>query len=345
MSARVPSSTLLVAVISLTLAACSTSSAPAAQSTTPVSPADTTLVSPSTPADRRSEASPSASTTPPPASTTPPLAGPCGTGTPPATYQHVVWIWMENHSADEVLGQSAEAPFEQELARRCASTTTYRAVGSPSLPNYIAATSGDTQGIHDDAPPAAHPLTVDNLFRQVRAGGGTARSYEETMTQNCALRSAGRYAVKHNPQPYFVGPTDRSACQTDDVPLGSLGAGPLHDDLPAGRLPTFAFVTPDLCDDTHDCDVSAGDQWLADWVSLILASPTYQSGSTAVFIVWDEPTPMPMLVITPSVKPGTVSTAPWDHYSLLRTTEDLLGIDGHLGRAADAPSMRAAFTI
>jgi Phosphoesterase family len=104
-------------------------------------------------------------------------------------------------------------------------------------------------------------------------------------------------------------------------------------------------VTPDLCDDTHDCDVSAGDQWLADWVGMILVSHTYQAGSIAVFVVWDEPTPMPMLVITPSVQPGTASTAPWDHYSLLRTTEDLLGLRTHLGHAADAPSMRPTFTI
>jgi phospholipase C len=252
---------------------------------------------------------------------------------------------MENHGADEVLGPSADAPFEQDLARRCGSATKYRAVGRPSLPNYIAATSGDTQGIHDDGRPASHPVSADNLFRQVRAGGGTARSYEEAMTGTCQLGSQGRYAVKHNPQAYFVGPGDRSACLRDDVPLGSLTAGSFHDDLANGRLPTFAFVTPDLCNDTHDCDVATGDRWLAGWVDLIVASPSYQAGSTAVFVVWDEPTPMPMILVAPSARPGVTSTAPWDHYSLLRTTEDMLGLPHSLGHAATASSMRAEFGI
>src|SRR4051794_3203574 len=46
---------------------------------------------------------------------------------------HVIWIWMENHTADSVIG-SPDAPFETDLAGQCASSTTYRAVGAPSLP-------------------------------------------------------------------------------------------------------------------------------------------------------------------------------------------------------------------
>ena len=64
---------------------------------------------------------------------------------------------MENHSADAVLSSTA-APFEQDIARQCGSASRYRAVGSPSLPNYLAAVSGSTQGVHDDAPPASHPV-------------------------------------------------------------------------------------------------------------------------------------------------------------------------------------------
>jgi hypothetical protein len=150
--------------------------------------------------------------------------------------------------------------------------------------------------------------------------------------------------VKHNPQPYYTDETDRSACQTDDVPLGSLQAGGLVDDLTHDRLPTFSFITPDLCDDTHDCSVAMGDAWLHDWVSLITASPTYRAGRTLVFVVWDEPTPMPLLVIAPTVPSATTASAGFDHYSLLHTTEDALGLPS-LGAAADATSMGAAFNI
>src|SRR5213075_1704477 len=114
------------------------------------------------------------------------------------------------------------------------------------------------------------------------------------------------------------------ACQRDDVPLGSPTAGALADDLASGTLPTFSFVTPDLCNDTHDCTVDVGDAWLQQWVPMIVDSPTYQEGRTAVFVVWDEPTPMPLLVVSPSTPSGSKAAEPFDHYSLLRTTEELL---------------------
>jgi hypothetical protein len=271
---------------------------------------------------------------------------PCG-GVRPDRYDHVVWIWMENHTAGQVLG-SQDAPFETDLAARCGSSVDYRSVGSPSLPNYLAATSGSTHGVHDDGPPASHPIDGENLFRQVREAGGTARSYEEAMPGPCALDGSGRYAVKHNPQAYYRDAADQAACATDDVPLGALaanGGGSFVDDLSNGHLPTFSFVTPDLCDDTHDCPVAAGDAWLRDWVMTIVGSSTYAEGRTALFVVWDEPTPMPLLVVAPGVPTGATASAQFDHYSLLRTTEELLGLAPPLGQAATATSMRGAFGL
>ena len=251
---------------------------------------------------------------------------------------------MENHQSDQVIG-NREAPFESSLARECGTAAHYSAVGSPSLPNYIAATSGSTQRIHDDGSPSKHPVDADNLFRQVRADGGTARTYAEAMPAPCALQSSGRYAVKHNPAAYYVGADDRQACTADDVPLGTLDTGALVTDLAEGTLPTFAFVVPDLCNDTHDCGVAVGDRWLAAWVARLVADPTYRDGSTALFVVWDEPTPMPFLAIAPAVHQGATMSEPVDHYSLLRTTEELLGIDTYLGAASRASSMRSALGL
>jgi hypothetical protein len=241
---------------------------------------------------------------------------------------------MENHSYGSVIG-SSRAPYQTELARSCGTATRYATVGSPSLPNYLGATAGTTFGIGDDGAPGSHVLTADNIFRQVRLAGGTERSYEESMPANCALSGAGEYAVKHNPAAYFAGAGDRAACQDDDVPLTQLGA-----DLASGRLPTFSFVTPNLCDDTHDCPVATGDAWLRAWVPQFLASPAYRSGGTAIVIVYDEYTPVPNVFIAASLPPGTVVTSPVDHYALLRATEEMLGLGGFLGRAALAPDLR-----
>jgi hypothetical protein len=248
---------------------------------------------------------------------------------------------MENHRRDAVIG-NPHAPYETALAQQCGTATDYESVGSPSLPNYIAATSGSTQRIVDDGSPAAHPLTVDNLFRQVRTNHLAERSYEESMPGNCAQSSKNRYAVKHNPAAYYTGADDRAACQADDLPLGEPSTGPLRQDLNSGTLPAFAFVTPDLCNDTHDCPVATGDAWLQTWIPTILE---HAAGPTAIFLVWDEPTPMPFIAIAPTVPAGTVVRSRLDHYSLLRTTEEMLGIATLLGNASDAPSMRGPFHL
>jgi phospholipase C len=164
------------------------------------------------------------------------------------------------------------------------------------------------------------------------------------MTSTCKLTSSGRYAVKHNPAAYYVGGDDRNACQRDDIPLGDTSVGALADDLAHDTVPAFAFITPDMCNDTHDCPVAQGDYWLGQWIPKILDSATYRNGRTAVFIVWDEPTPMPLIVMSPSTPTGTTTTEAVDHYSLLRTAEELLGLP-LIGNAATAISMRSLFGL
>jgi hypothetical protein len=245
---------------------------------------------------------------------------------------------MENHPWSSVIG-SPDAPFLTGLARRCGTDTADASVGSPSLPNYLGATSGSTQGVSDDGDPGEHSFAADNLFRQVRDAGGTERSFVESMPAPCALVSAGSYAAKHNPAVYYSAPEDRTACGADDVPFTAFPAV-----LASGQLPTFTSITPNICDDMHDCSVATGDQWLATWVPQILATASYRAGATALFIVWDEPTPVANVVVAPSVKPGTVAGAPVSHYSLLRATEEMLGLP-LLGQAAGAVSLRAVFGI
>jgi Phosphoesterase family len=266
-------------------------------------------------------------------------AQPCGGApTAPAHYHHVVWIWMENHTWGDVFGNSS-APYLNTLAGKCGTDSDYAAVGSPSLPNYLGATSGSTQAVFDDGDPSAHNFTVDNLFRQVRTAGGTERSFVESMPSSCSLVSGGSYAAKHNPAVYYVGGGDRTACQSDDLPFSAFSSV-----VDGGPFPTFTSITPNLCDDMHDCPVATGDQWLATWVPKILDTASYRDGSTALFIVWDEPTQLANVVVAPGVRPGTVSGTAVNHYSLLRATEEMLGLP-LLGQAATATDLRPVFGI
>jgi phospholipase C len=249
---------------------------------------------------------------------------------------------MENKDRSAVF-DSNKAPFLHSLADACGTASNYVDHGiHPSLPNYLAATTGGTQGVHDDDEPLKHQLAVDNIFRQVRAIGKTSRSYEESMPGNCSLQSANQYAVKHNPAAYFVGGDDRTACKRDNVPFDQF-----FTDL-AGGLPEFTMITPNICNDMHDCSVEEGDKWLSDVVTQITASPAYRDGKTALFVVFDESEgagTTPLVAIAPSIAPGTVADVQLDHYALLAFTEDALGVPDHLGKAADAPSMAQAFGL
>ena len=101
---------------------------------------------------------------------------------------------------------------------------------------------------------AAHPIGSNNLFHQLGRRGW--RSYEQSMPRNCARSDAGRYAVRHNPAAYY---SDLArSCRRRDVPLRKLRA-----DLSRRRLARFSFITPNLCNDEHDCSVSTGDHWLS----------------------------------------------------------------------------------
>jgi hypothetical protein len=80
-------------------------------------------------------------------------------------------------------------------------------------------------------------------------------------------------------------------------------------------------------------------------VPLLLGSNSYAAGKTAIFVVWDEDSPMPFIALAPTVQAGTVESAKVDHYALLRTTEEMLGIPTRLAAAAGAPSMRASLHL
>ena len=294
-----------------------------------------------TPQGEPAPTAPSATTTAPSATTAPPGTGaagvtaraPCSGAAPPARLAHVVWIIMENRGLDQIDG-SRSAPYLNSLGRACGLAVDYAGVAHPSLPNYIALTSGSTQGITDDSGPASHPISAPSIFSLL---GPDWRSLEESMPSNCDQHSGGGYAVKHNPAAYY---TDvAAACRTQDVPLGAVP------DLGA----RFTLITPNLCHDMHDCSTAAGDRWLASEVPQILDSSEYRSGSTALFITWDENdsggSRVATYIIAPSVPPGTRSTVAFDHYSLLRTTEELLGLSPLLGRAATAASMTTAFHL
>ena len=58
-------------------------------------------------------------------------AGPCGTVSTAPAYTHVIWIWMENHSFSDVIGNTSQAPYINTLAGECGLATNYHNLSSP----------------------------------------------------------------------------------------------------------------------------------------------------------------------------------------------------------------------
>jgi hypothetical protein len=238
-----------------------------------------------------------------------------------ATAPHVFVVVMENTGLDRALGSQPIA----RLAAASALATNYRAVARPSLPNYLALTSGSTWGIADNG---YHPLPSEDLGTQLTTAGVTWRAYMEGMTTEAGcMRSPYPYALKHNPFAYYGG-----ACPSNVVPIEALDA-----DL-AGDTPNFVWITPGLCHDGHDCAVDIAGTWLDGLVSRIVSSDAWRSGGM-LFIVWDEGDGgdgnlVPLIVLTRNAT-GTRIETQYDHYSLLATIEDIFGLP-RLGAAATA---------
>lgn len=277
---------------------------------------------------------------------------------------HVVTIVLENYKAEDVTPQSA--PYLTSLGARGVTLDAMYGVDHLSLTNYIAMTSGQgpnakTKGdclFYDcifEAPDDA------NIADQLEATGRDWKAYLDGMPQPCTHPTQPGaldpylvgYATRHNPFVYYrsvVGPdltTVPARCAAHDLPFERFST-----DLARHALGNYTFIVPDTCNDAHDrgagCSLPTADGWLAWVVPSILASPEYRHHG-ALIITFDESEAgdvrgccansaggrIATVVLSPAVTaPGTHTAVEYDHYSVLRTIEDLFGLPC-LGHACD----------
>ena len=240
-------------------------------------------------------------------------------------FNRVIVVVLENKAHGEVLG-NPQAPAFNAFARKGAVLSGYRGVTHPSLPNYLALVSGSTHGITTDCTRCT--VAGRSLADTLGARHLTWKAYAEGLPRPGWTGAAqGRYVKRHVPFLYFRNVLASPVRLRRIVPLGQLARDRL-----AGRLPTFSLVVPDMCHDMHDCSVARGDAWLKRFLPPLLKLP-----GTAVFVVFDESDSanprVPALALGPLVRPQSRATGPLDHYGLLRTIEDGLGLR-FLGKSA-----------
>lgn len=254
----------------------------------------------------------------------------CGsTAAPPPNYQHIVVIMEENRTWSTVGGvgfRDPDMPYMRSLAKGCTTFTKWTETNTSqsSLTQYVGLTTGvDNHATVDDcAPSASCRSTDDNVFRQVRSAGGSARNYVEGATTGC---SAKGNSAKHVPALYMYGTYRTGVDAHDDHSFCAAEVRPLTE-LDVGHLPTFALITPSARHDGHDCGNATVDAFASSLLSKILESPTYKAGGTAVMVLYDEDSPVPNLIIAPTAVAGAVATARAGHASMLRTWEEMLGL-------------------
>jgi phospholipase C len=228
-------------------------------------------------------------------------AGGSSLGVPPLN--HVFVIMMENTSYDDLLSPSnPNTTFIQHLAADNGLATNYFGVTHVSLPNYIAATSGQTWGSNSDDTAQAPLFNHQNLVDQLAAAGVSWKAYMEDLPfPGDVVNSTpdGLYVRKHNPFLMYPDIYNNPGRADNVVPLTQLST-----DLSTGNVPQFVWITPNICNDMHggapSCPFPSsptdplqaalyqdGDNFLRTWVTAITQSKAW-TGHSAIFVTWDE---------------------------------------------------------
>jgi phosphatidylinositol-3-phosphatase len=241
---------------------------------------------------------------------------------------HIVVVILENKHRSSVIRQ---APYLNKLATNGANMTHSYAVTHPSQPNYLALFSGSTRGVRSNACPQ-YFRKADNLGDQLRKSGlsfiGYSESLPKTGFRGC---TSGRYVRKHNPWVNFG-----TLPPSTNRPFSAFP----HD---YRKLPTVAFVSPNMCHGMHDCSVRTGDRWMKKHLDRYARwAPRHNS---LLIVTFDENAggnvkPIFTIIVGEGIRPGRYRER-MDHYKLLRTIEEAYGLPP-LGRAK---GVRALSTI
>ncbi len=290
------------------------------------------------------------------ATATPSATAPCGgsaAGAAPATWDHVTLIMFENKPLKKIVGNTSDAPYINSITNACSYSKNDLSLSTTSLANYIALTSGytgcdiaDANGLctHEkpitaNKPPSTWPQASKSIFELMDAAApGSAVEWAEDSQGTCYTGGAGLFTVTHTPLPYYTR-TQNTVCPQDAKPFPATSTDVLSAKFNL-VIPNKQHIMHLVPNTTIAQRIQNGDNWLKGFLPGLLNSPTYQSGNTAIIITWDEGNGsnffVPLIVITPYTTAGGVSSVAYDHYSVLKGIEQMVGLNQLLGHAGDS---------
>src|SRR5882724_9344403 len=264
-------------------------------------------------------------------------------------FGHVVIVVEENTNYSSVT--SSSMPYLAGLMSQYGLATRYYANTHPSIGNYFMLTTGQTLTNNDSETPSSFPVSTNNVVRELVAAGKTWRAYAESLPSVGYLggdtsSGGGQYFVRHVPIAYLTDVKNSSTQQQNLVPFTHFAS-----DLAAGNLPSYSFITPNGCNDGHDCGLGTADSWLKTNIDPLIKNAAFQKDGLLI-VVFDESSNdntngggrVVSALISPAFsKLGYQSTIQYQHESVLRLALEGLGVTALPGTASSAPEMSEFF--
>ncbi len=259
------------------------------------------------------------------------------------TFNHVFIVVEENTNYSSVIGNHS-MPYLNGLASQYGLATQYYANTHPSIGNYFMMTTG-TIVTNDDN--FSGTVTADNVVRRLITAGRTWKAYEENLPSIGYLTpDVGNYARRHCPLSYMSDVVNSSIQKMNLVPFTQFSV-----DLKNNTLPSYSFITPNLCNDAHDCSLATADKWLKTNIDPLIKNSNFQAGDLLI-IMFDESGSdnshgggnVAWIAVSPKFsKKSFQSTSLYQHQNTLRLMLQGLGVTSFPGKAAKAANMAEFF--
>ncbi|OLD02507.1 MAG: hypothetical protein AUJ07_08535 [Crenarchaeota archaeon 13_1_40CM_3_53_5] len=272
-------------------------------------------------------------------------------------FDYILIIVMENKNFSQINGSSS-APYLNQLASNYSLAMQYTACDHPSLPNYMCLTGGSNYFSGNDCSPVGYCTTSNSsIVDRVESAGLTWRAYMEDMPSPCYKSAAGNYTFLTNPFVFYTQIAGNSTrCAGHVIPANSGGTGLPDDNLvnalgSTSTASNYMWLTPNLCDNMHNCSIGRGDNYLSKLVPLILNSYIFKTQNAALFITFDEgygryPRDYVYTVWAgPAVKTRYQASIQHSHYSLPSTIEAAWGLQPLAAKDRGSPSMTEFFSL
>lgn len=267
---------------------------------------------------------------------------------------HVVFVLLENYNYSGIIDTAGNAPNDPYINSLYNDPTTATFTGSyaishPSLPNYLDLYAGNAYGVTTDNIPTNTPWSYCNLGASVISAGYTWGAYSESMPSvGYTGSSSGNYAEKHCPWVIFQGTGTNQVPASTNMPFTMF-----PDSLHYNTLPTVSWVIPNMVDDMHDPSynaavaISNGDTWLKNNLGSLIR--WCKANNSLLILTFDEDDG----IIVAGFQTGNNRIATMfiggmvngghyperiDHYSVLRTVEDMYGLP-RCGNSATATTI------